>query len=104
LICVLSFYLLLSKAAFTLRADWGVSEDKLSLKDLLASPHILIGSQDELVEKLLRLREVYGFTYFVFWEPLETGARLIKRLKTRLRKIRRLPAQTLFGKSTNNPL
>lgn len=70
------------KAAYKIRADWGVPEEKLSLQDLLASPYVLIGSENELVEKMLRLREEFGFTYFVFWEPLEVGAHLIKRLKS----------------------
>jgi alkanesulfonate monooxygenase SsuD/methylene tetrahydromethanopterin reductase-like flavin-dependent oxidoreductase (luciferase family) len=70
------------KEAMEFRSSWESSEAALSLKDVLASPHVLIGSEDELVEKILRLREQFGFSYFVFWEPLETGARLIKRLKT----------------------
>ena len=70
------------KEAMEFRSFWGASEAALSQKDLLASPHILIGSEDELVEKILRLREQFGFSYLVFWEPIETGARLIKRLKT----------------------
>lgn len=70
------------KAALEFRSFWGLSEAELSLRDILASPHILIGSEDELVEKILRLREQFGISYLVFWEPIETGARLIKRLKT----------------------
>ena len=69
------------KEVMEYRSYWELSEEKLSQKDLLASPHILIGSEDELVEKILRLREQFGFSYLVFWEPIETGARLIKRLK-----------------------
>ena len=65
--------------AAKLLQEWGIPG--ASQNDLLASTHYLIGSEDELVEKLLRLREQFGFSYFVFWEPMETGARLIKRLK-----------------------
>jgi glutamyl-tRNA synthetase len=43
---------LYQEAAEKLRADWGVPEEKLSLKDLLASPYVLIGSENELVEKV----------------------------------------------------
>jgi probable F420-dependent oxidoreductase len=69
-------------AVADLRRDWEIPETMVSQEDLLATPGNLIGSEDELVEKILRLREQFGFSYLVFWEPIEAGARLIKRLKT----------------------
>lgn len=70
------------KAISELRENWNISEAMMSRPDILASPQVLIGSEDVLVEKLLYLRDVFGISYFVFWEPLEPGARLIKRLKS----------------------
>jgi probable F420-dependent oxidoreductase len=68
--------------AANIRTNWGFADAEISLEDVLASPFLLIGSEDEMVEKLLRLREQFGITYLVFWEPLEDGARIIKRLKS----------------------
>jgi probable F420-dependent oxidoreductase len=68
-------------AVDTLLRDWELTE-AMTHEDLIESPHYLIGSENELIEKLLRLREQFGITYFVFRGSMETSAQLIKRLKT----------------------
>jgi len=67
--------------AAEIQRNWGLPDSVMNPKDIIASPHFLIGSEDEMVEKMLHLRSLFGFTYFVFFEHNETCARLIKRLK-----------------------
>ena len=68
-------------AVDSLLRNWELTE-AMTPEDLLESPHYLIGSENELIEKLLRLREQFGITYFVFRGPMQISAQLIKRLKT----------------------
>jgi len=50
-------------AADRLAAGLGVSGS-----DVLESPHLLIGTIDEMVETLQRRREVFGISYYVVVE------------------------------------
>ena len=68
-----------ANAADRLANRYGLSPD-----DVLASPQILIGSVDELVERLQERRERYGFSYIVVTEPnMETLAPVVARLAGR---------------------
>jgi len=63
------------------RKDWGISDDELSLHQYLDSPHVLVGSESYLVEKIIEQRETYGISDLVIWGAIDDGARLIRRLK-----------------------
>lgn len=53
----------------------------LTPKEVLGSPQILIGSVDEMVERLQERRERYGFSYIVVAEPnMEALAPMVARL------------------------
>ena len=53
----------------------------LTPEDVLESPQILIGSVDEMVERLQERRERYGFSYIVVAEPnMEALAPVVARL------------------------
>lgn len=63
-------------AAERLGNDYDLAPD-----DVLASPHILIGGVEEMVERLQERREQYGFSYFVVTEPnMEALAPVVERL------------------------
>ncbi len=63
-------------AADEVAERYGVTRD-----DVLASPQVLIGSPDGIVEKLQERRETYGFSYIVVTEPnLEKMAPVVARL------------------------
>jgi probable F420-dependent oxidoreductase len=51
----------------------------LSDEQLLHSPYVLIGSRDQMAEKLLMLRERYGISYFSMIDS-EAGAPVVARL------------------------
>jgi probable F420-dependent oxidoreductase len=53
----------------------------LSVEDLLASPHVLVGSADHIAETLRERRERYGISYICVMAPfLETFAPVVARL------------------------
>ncbi len=53
----------------------------MTVEQLLASPYVLIGSVEQLVERLQRLREVFGVSYFVVGdEHMEVFAEVVGRL------------------------
>ncbi len=63
-------------AADEIAARYGVTRG-----EVLASPQVLIGSPDEIVETLQERRETYGFSYIVVTEPnLEKMAPVVARL------------------------
>jgi probable F420-dependent oxidoreductase len=63
-------------AADRLAAGLGVSDD-----DVLDSPHLLIGTIDEMVETLQRRRELFGISYYVVVEGyMEKLAPVVARL------------------------
>lgn len=64
-----------------LKQSWKIGEGLLADGEILASPQVLVGSEDAMREKIQHLREQYGFSYFVFWEPLDIAARVIQRLR-----------------------
>jgi probable F420-dependent oxidoreductase len=67
------------QAAEDLAARWG-----LSAETLLASPAMLIGSVDEIVETLLKRRERLGFSYItVFDRDMQVFAPVVARLAGR---------------------
>jgi probable F420-dependent oxidoreductase len=50
-------------------------------EELLNSPHVLIGTIDQMVEDLQRYRDEFGFTYVVFsGDVFETMAPVVKKL------------------------
>ena len=52
-----------------------------SAEDVLASPQILVGTVDQIVEDLRERRERFGFSYIVVTEPnMETLAPVVERL------------------------
>ena len=52
-----------------------------SAEDVLASPQILVGTIDQMVEDLRERRERFGFSYIVVTEPnMETLAPVVERL------------------------
>lgn len=60
---------------------FGLASDALSVDDLLASPALLIGSAEQIVEDLHVRRERYGFSYIVIWDHnLEAFAPIVARL------------------------
>jgi len=62
--------------AATLARKYGVSE-----AEILASPLVLVGSTDEMVERLQERRERFGFSYIVVQEPfLDSFAPVVARL------------------------
>ena len=65
-----------TRAADELRARYGV---ELSEAEVLASPHLYIGSVDSLVEKLLGLREELGISSFMVGE-LDEMLPVVERL------------------------
>lgn len=57
------------------------AEETLSVDDVLASPHMLIGSEDAIVEMLQLHREEYGVSYItVFSGAMEAFAPIVARL------------------------
>lgn len=63
-------------AADRLAAGLGISDD-----DVLDSPHLLIGTIDEMVETLQRRRELFGISYYVVVEGnMEKLAPVVARL------------------------
>ncbi|MEA2596534.1 MAG: hypothetical protein QOF01_3003 [Thermomicrobiales bacterium] len=62
---------------------WGIA-DAIAPEELLASPHALIGSEEELVTALQERRERYGVSYVTVFEPaLEAFAPVAARLAGR---------------------
>jgi probable F420-dependent oxidoreductase len=50
-------------------------------EELLNSPHVLIGTVDQMIEDLQRYRDEFGFTYVVFsGDVFETMAPVVKKL------------------------
>jgi probable F420-dependent oxidoreductase len=71
------------QAAATMLRDWDIA-DGMSADQLLASPHTLIGAEDQLVEAVRGLRERYGVSYVsVFQEAMEAFAPVVARLSGR---------------------
>ena len=67
-------------AAVGMLHDWGVA-DIVSVDQLLACPHALIGTEDQLVEALYARRERYGVSYVTVFAPaMEAFAPLVSRL------------------------
>jgi probable F420-dependent oxidoreductase len=59
---------------------WGAT-GQIGVDDALASPHVLIGSEDAIIEKIQRSREDYGASYFsVFVRAIEVFAPIVARL------------------------
>lgn len=54
----------------------------LSADEILETPFVLIGTVDEMAERILRYRERYGFTYYtVHGSYLEAFAPVIERVR-----------------------
>jgi probable F420-dependent oxidoreductase len=61
---------------------WGAPD--LSADEVLETPQVLAGTLDQIVERVLALRERFGFTYFTVFEPfMETFAPVIAALRGR---------------------
>jgi probable F420-dependent oxidoreductase len=64
-------------AAEELTAQW----TQLTADEVLASPYVLIGTADQMVEDLQARRERWGFSYYVIHEPyLDAFAPVVARL------------------------
>ena len=59
---------------------WGLPADDASVERCLQSTPILIGSVDQVVDKLQMCREQLGITYFTIFEPMEQFMPVVKRL------------------------
>ncbi|MEU9399522.1 TIGR03621 family F420-dependent LLM class oxidoreductase [Streptomyces sp. NPDC048242] len=58
-------------------------QPQLTLEEALELPVVLVGSLDEVVVKVLALRERYGFSYLTVLDPyLEVFAPVLERLRT----------------------
>ena len=69
-------------AAQKLASEWDFDLEKISIPELLESPHFLFGSEEEIIEDLQRRRERYGISYFTIFgeEHIETFAPVVARL------------------------
>jgi len=69
-------------AAEKLASDWNVDLGKISIAELLESPHLLFGSEEEIVEELQRRRERYGISYITIFgeEHIDIFAPIVARL------------------------
>jgi probable F420-dependent oxidoreductase len=68
------------RAAAAILKEWGVT-DQMAIDDLLASPHTLIGTEDEIVTGLRERRLRYGISYVTVFAPaLELFAPIVRRL------------------------
>ena len=67
-------------------AQWGVDlqdfSQIISVKDQLASPHILVGTEDEIVELLQVRRERFGISYYTLYgeDSIDLFAPIVARL------------------------
>lgn len=67
-------------AAEQMRAEWGMGVE-ISIEDVLASPHTLIGSEDAIVAKLRATRERFHVSYVTVLEPaMEEFSPVVARL------------------------
>lgn len=69
-------------AAEKFASDWEFDLEKISIAELLESPYLLFGSEEEIAEELQRRRERYGISYYsIFGEQhIETFAPIVARL------------------------
>jgi len=69
-------------AAEKLARDWKVDLEKLNIAEMLESPHLLFGSEEEIVEELQRRRERYGISYITVFgeEHIDVFAPIVARL------------------------
>jgi probable F420-dependent oxidoreductase len=52
--------------------------------DLLESPNVMFGTEDEIVQQILDLRENYGFTYFTVQRPhMEPLGPILEKVRSR---------------------
>lgn len=70
------------QAAETIMDRWNIDQSLFSLDDFLASPNTLIGSEDEIVEKLVSNRERLGISYISLGgeENIDMYAPIVARL------------------------
>ena len=70
-------------AAAAMLVDWGLTE-VWGVEELLASPHALIGTEDQIVGWLQERRERYGISYVTVFAPaMEPFAPVVGRLTGR---------------------
>ena len=69
-------------AAVELASEWDLDLEKISIAELLESPHFLFGSEEEIVEELQRRRARYGISYFTIFgeEYIEAFAPVVASL------------------------
>ena len=68
------------QAAEKIHREWEMSDDELTVEQLLDSPSFLIGSVEQIIEQLQMLREKFGISYYSVWEPIEPFAPIVARL------------------------
>lgn len=70
------------RAAVT-RLRTAVPHLNLDVDELLDAPQLLVGTRDEMVERVRSLRQRYGFTYLTVFEPaMEQFAGVIKAVRS----------------------
>jgi probable F420-dependent oxidoreductase len=69
-------------ASEKLASDWNIDLEKISIAELLDSPHFLFGSEEEIVEELQKRRERYGISYTTIFgeEYIDTFAPIVAHL------------------------
>lgn len=70
------------EAAMELAKEWEIDLEKISIVELLESPHFLFGSEELMTEELQRRRERFGISYFTIFgeEYIDTFAPIVARL------------------------
>lgn len=68
------------RAAEEMMERWGMEEAGYTVDWLLASPSVLIGPVDQIVDTLRERRELYGFSYIVPLASLEDFRPVVARL------------------------
>jgi len=69
------------RAAEEYVAEWKQYGVEYTVESVLASPHVLLGSAEYIVEKLERNREEFGFSYISIFEgDMESFAPVVKLL------------------------
>ncbi|RJQ88438.1 TIGR03621 family F420-dependent LLM class oxidoreductase [Amycolatopsis panacis] len=67
--------------------EWGAADTEHTdgaVEELLETPQLLFGTEDEIVAQLIARRERYGFSYITVFEPmLEIFAPIVARLRGR---------------------
>jgi probable F420-dependent oxidoreductase len=64
----------------SLRNTYQLTDEVLTVEQVFESPHFYYGSEESIIEKMLAVRERFGISNFVFFEPLEASAGVVRGL------------------------